>query len=502
MPKKDIVLIYPLMGMSGALVRHMPLSLVYAAADSVAVGFEVHIVDVRLCPDSWHTHLEAAISANTLLVGISVMTGAPIKSALTMSRWLKDRFPDTPIVWGGPHATFCGPQILRELTVDFVIAGYGSAALARLALSLNKSSDDSLSTIPGLIYRSDNHIVAVPVAPVFEIIPYEKIPYHLIEKSLHLYGQLENGERIFPMYSAMGCPYQCSFCSSPAHYASFGSKYLCYSTQEVAAHVAFVKARYDASYIYFIDDDSFVDLNHVMSVIDEIQKLDIKVRLGFRGARIDEIQRMDDRYLAKLASAGTDILHIGAESGSQRILDLLGKNTTVEDILQVNRKLARHQEITPAYNFIVGLPGETLADLQATRDLVINILADNPSAIIFTPNKYRPLPGTKLYERAVESGYLPPVDLDGWSEIEVEGDYRAPWYTGDFAKMIDMMQVTSYFIDDKLEKLATGDSLKFRIARWAGRLYAPLAKLRYRYGITALFWEYRLFRFMVNRLKG
>jgi hypothetical protein len=92
--------------------------------------------------------------------------------------------------------------------------------------------------------------------------------------------------------------------------------------------------------------------------------------------------------------------------------------------------------------------------------------------------------------------------LEEWSDIEVEGDFRFPWYSDDFAKMVNMMQVTSYFIDDKLQKVTTGNSFKFYIARFLGCLYAPLAKFRYRHGVTFMFVEHWLFRLMVSRLKN
>jgi len=187
-------------------------------------------------------------------------------------------------------------------------------------------------------------------------------------------------------------------------------------------------------------------LRHVEAIIDEIKRRNITVQLGFRGARINEIQQMDEAYLTKLAQAGTTILHIGAESGSKRILDLMNKNIAVEDILEVNRKLAKHDGIKAGYNWLLGIPGETLADLHDTRTLTLQLLADNPSAIIFVPNKYRPLPGTEMFKTAIRAGYRPPKKQDEWIGIEVEGNYRFPWESKEFSRMIDMIQVTSYFI--------------------------------------------------------
>jgi len=494
--KNKILLIYPQMGFSGTLVRHMPLSLLYAAVDSLTTGFEVEIVDVRLCPEKWKEELTIRITQETVLAGISVMTGSPIRSALEISCWLKLKFPHVRIVWGGPHATFAGDNIIRHESVDYVIRGYGSLPLARLAATLLGDADSlSLEDIPGLDFRRINEsaVISVPPEHVFERFDYRSIPYHLIEKNLQHYGQLGTDERIFPLHSSMGCPYRCAFCSSPAQYREMQCRYEMYPPSDVADHIEYVHTRYGASYIYFIDDDSFVDLDHVEKIIDEVKRRGILVKLGFRGARVSEIIRMDERYLSKLAAAGTTILHIGAESGSQRMLDLMKKDCTVEDILEANRLLARQPGITAAYNWIVVMPGETVEELRETRELVLRILADNPSAIIFPPNKYRPLPGTELYETAVRFGYRIPQKLEDWIDVEVEGSYCAPWYSEKFAQMIHMMQVTSYFIDNKLKKIETGNTARFLMVRVLGWIYRPVALFRYRFGLPSALIEYWLF---------
>ncbi|GFO65331.1 B12-binding domain-containing radical SAM protein [Geomonas paludis] len=500
---KNIILIYPKMGMAGSvLVRHLPLSVLYAAVDTIKCGIRVDVVDVRLSPSAWREQIAPLVTSDTLLVGLSVMTGPPIKNALEISRWLKSEHPDLPVAWGGPHTTFNAVEVFDEASVDFVIKGYGSLPLSRLARRLRGDADaPALDAIPGLMYREGSEVREVPPEASFETIDYRDIPYHLVEKDLDQYGQLDSSERIFPMYSALGCPYRCAFCSSPAQYRDMAQKYRHLPAAHVADHVEFVHRHYGATYIYFIDDDSFVSLEHVEQVIDEIQRRGIKVGLGFRGARINEIVRMSDAYLTKLAQAGTNILHIGAESGSQRMLDLMHKDCTVEQIVEVNRKLARHPEIKAAYNWLVGIPGETMEDLRLTRELMMRLIDDNPSALIFIPNKYRPLPGTELYALAEQSGYRKPRRLEDWVEVEAEGDYTPPWYSEQQEREIRMIQICSYFIDGKINKVDTGNTLKFRITRLLALFYAPLARLRVRHGISALLLESAAFNFFTSRFR-
>jgi anaerobic magnesium-protoporphyrin IX monomethyl ester cyclase len=494
-----IILVYPPQGFSGVYVRHAPLSLLYAAAEVVKAGYDVRILDTRLVEDYRRALAELMRGAPTLCVGISVMSGTPIRHAREISRAVKALAPGVPVVWGGPHATFHPNSILEgEPACDCVVSGYASETFALLVRRLEEGRTPE--DIPGISWRADGEIRSTAaVTTTFEMIDWRDIPYHLIEDYTP-YGQLEQDRRIFSMYSALGCPYHCSFCSSPAQYSEIsGKKWVPLKAEDVADHIQFLVERYQASYIYFIDDDSFPSLKHVEGIIDEITRRKLPVKLGFRGARINEIKRMSDAFLDKLVRAGTDILHIGAECGSNRLLGLLKKDCTVEDIRECNRKLARHPQITAAYNFIMGIPTETLDELKMTRDLMLGLVEDHPNCIIFPPNKFRPLPGTELYAIAkTEWGYQMPGTLDAWENIEVEGDISHEWYGEEFRRFCNLLLIGSYFIDNKAARVATGKSLFYRLMRLINRLYRPLVRWRLRHGIAGWLVEYHAYRVFIG----
>lgn len=502
MSRSRIVMIYPSQGFSGIYVKHMPLSLLYASVGVVKAGYDVVILDQRLHPNDWEAVLASAIDDRTLAVGISVMSGAPIRHAIAIGRAVKALAPSVPVVWGGPHATFYPDTILRdEWSCDYVVSGYAAETFRLLMDAVRDGREPE--NVPGITWRSQGEIRNTPAeSKKFEFIDHRDIPYHLI-KDYSVYGQLDDGKIIFSMYSALGCPYQCTFCSSPAQYSSIeGKKWVPLQVNDVVDHIQYVMETYGANYIYFIDDDSFPNLKNVENIIDEISRRGLKVGLGFRGARINEIKRMDDTFLSKLAAAGTDIMHIGAECGSDRILALLKKNCTVADIVECNRKLARHPEIRAAYNFIMGVPTETLEELQATRDLMLQLAADHPNCIIFPPNKFRPLPGTELYRVAKDSwGYEMPSTLEAWANIEVEGDAASrDWYTAEVRRFFNLMLICSYFIDNKIARVVSGRTLFYRLVRLANRLYRPIALARLRRGWSSWLVEYHLYRLMTRLL--
>ena len=503
MTRRRVIMVYPHLGFSGAFVKHLPLSLLYASSELVKNGFDVRILDTRTIAGDWRPALKALIDDETLCVGVSVMSGTPIKHAIAIGRYVKEIDPDLPVVWGGPHATFYPESIIRdEWSVDYVVSGYASEKLHRICRHLQEGKPPA--DVNGLCWRDDGQIRVNPnVETEFERIDFRDIPYDLIP-DYSSYGQLDQDRRIFSMYSALGCPYNCSFCSSPAQYASIaGKKWARLDAGYVADHIQYVVENHGANYIYFIDDDSFPSQRHVEGVIDEIRARELPVELGFRGARINEIKRMSDGFLDKLAAAGTDIMHIGAESGSDRILKLLRKDCTADEIVACNEKLARHPTIKAAYNFIMGVPTETIEELRQTKDLMLRLVDDNPNAIVFTPNKFRPLPRTELYEAArKEWGYEMPDTLEAWSDIEAESDASDRFYGKDMARLCNLLLISSYFIDNKAVKLTRGRTWFMKFAWLINFLYRPIARFRLRHGLTHFLAEYWAYRVMIRFLAG
>jgi anaerobic magnesium-protoporphyrin IX monomethyl ester cyclase len=282
-------------------------------------------------------------------------------------------------------------------------------------------------TIPGLGYKTGSGPGFNQPFCGFEPVHFKKIPYHLIP-DYSVYGQIGSRNRVFPIYSAHGCPYNCSFCISPVTYKNFPQKWMPLPSEEVVDHIDYLVKELKADEIYFYDDDSFVNPEHISSILTELRRRNLKVRLSFRGARINELLKMDDEFLQQLAEAGTNILHIGVESGTPRILELFDKGVTLEDILEVNRKLSRHDTLIAAYNWIIGNPTETEREIVRTARFLLRLIRENPRCIIFPPNMLRPIPGTKIARLASEMGYRAPALLADWIREENESDLERPWH--------------------------------------------------------------------------
>ncbi len=499
--KNKIILVQPTMGISGEFARHIPLSLLYVASGLIKKKFEVIIVDNRIYGSNWRTKLYDFLDENTLFVGLTVMSGSPVSNAIEVSKAVK-KSGNIPVVWGGSHPTIKPKQILEKEYIDFTVSGSGVSTSVKLAeiLQKNNINSEELKDIPGLGYKLNREIHINPPYRGFEPVCYTDIPYFLIKDFSH-YGQIGSTEKIFPIYSAYGCPYNCAFCISPTLYRDFNHKWIALPAEEIVDHMTYLIKNYEATEIYFYDDDSFVNLKHIHSVIKEVKRRQIKIKMSFRGARVNEVLKMDREYIDDLAETGTNILHIGIESGSQKILDLFNKGIKIEDIIEMNRKLSQNKKIIAGYNWIIGTPTETPEDIKKTTDLILKLIDENPRCLIFQPNKFRPIPESKLHELSIKHGYKEPTCLEEWIDEEVEGDKSQPWYTEELKKIIKMLQVTCYFIDNKPSLLLKNNSLKNMIVKFLSMLYRPFARYRFKYGITSLLIEYPLFQFFVSRYR-
>lgn len=499
----DCLLIYPKLGSYDNMIVDPPLSVLYAAVDMVKQGMRVEVLDLRVVPEGeWEALIGSKLDLGVRLVGVSVMTGLPLKYARWISELVRRLAPAVPVVWGGPHATVL-PETVGEPFIDFLVRGYGSKSTALLVQALKDGGD--LAAIPGLSWKDkDGGAVHNPRETHHEMTHYQDIPYHLVDIMCPQYTRKYSTSRMFPIFSAIGCPYRCSFCVHPTIYKEInGPKWLAYDVEEVIGHIRYVMEHFQADHIVFFDDTSFPDLERMRTFFRRIIEEKLNLTLEFRGARINEINRMDDGFLELMVRAGTRFVMVGVESGSPSVLQRFQKGITREQILGANRKLARYPEIIPHYNFIYGSPGETYAELLETKDLVMELLRDNPQAYFGFGGDWKPIPGTRMLEIAEEDfGYQTPATLDEWiaiDSVDASAKIAHPWYPPGHNDTIKMLQMASFVIDDKFIKETRGnDSQAFRLIRLLARIYKPISLFRMRYNFHWFMIEYNVWQLLLK----
>jgi radical SAM superfamily enzyme YgiQ (UPF0313 family) len=427
-----------------------------------------------------------------LLVGVSVMTGKPIQYALDVSRLVK-KHSDAPMVWGGIHPTILPDSTLQNEAIDYLIRGQGELPLLELAQALERHPQ-SLQGVASLSYKVNGKMIHNPMGrpPEFEELP--DIPYDLVD--VHKYLRFDTGERVFSIITSLGCPHQCAFCYSPLF---SGRLWKPEKVEHTIARMEAILEKYKVDHFSVIDNDFFVDLRRTRAFFQALEKKRWPIKIGFRGARIDELHRMDEELLALMQRVGVRYLHIGAESGSQKILELMLKKVKTEQIFEVNRKLAKFPGLKPTYNFFSGVPTETLEDIEATIAMIFRLLRENPHCQISGFNQFTPYPGTELFNLSVKHGFEPPQNLEGWIDFD-ESDCAKnnPWIDSKRKRLLDTLYFTGFFIDHKFNEHFTGRSWKSRLIRTMVTMYRPVAMFRFKNRLTAVPVELALKRLADN----
>jgi radical SAM superfamily enzyme YgiQ (UPF0313 family) len=160
------------------------------------------------------------------------------------------------------------------------------------------------------------------------------------------------------------------------------------------------------------DDNIFVDRDRLWAILTGIRARGHHLKWWVE-LRVDQVLEMSSAELDEFHRLGIEIAYVGVESGSDRILKLLGKGITTDDTREANRRLAA-TGISTCYSFIIGAPTEEREETLQTVDLARELLETNPQSWLWQFNQYSPFPGTPLYAMALREGFRPYRTLDDW----------------------------------------------------------------------------------------
>jgi len=378
------------------------------------------------------------------------------------------------------HATLFPDQVLDEPAVDFVVRGEGEETFAELSDALAAGKEPA--GIEGLSYRVDGRAVHEPERELIDLAQMPDVDLSLPPGGDHF---LVQGQPATYVETSRGCPMHCAYCYNAAfHHSRWRG--------EPSDHVLERWQRLHAErphlrHLSIVDDNYFGKKTHALAIAEGLDKMGAPFTYQVQGAEIAVLAKMSDDELFLLQNSGCRRLDMGVESGSRRLLAEVKKQCEPEDVLALNRRLARIG-ITGWYNFLAGMPGETEADLHASLDLMLRLLAENPDALVSPFYLYAPYPGTALFERARQLGYEPPRRLDGWSGLH-SGRAPVPWIDRRRRRRLSAIYFASIFVDHKLEVYDTRPF--YRLAAW---LYRPFARWRLRHRFFHLMPELPLFR--------
>lgn len=330
---------------------------------------------------------------DVLCLGLSVMTGQQIDSAVRLAKKFHRKLP---IVWGGVHPTICPESVVSEEYVDYIIRGDGEEAFFNLLQEIesgksNKNFDDEIHILKNLnesVIDYDDELI---------------VPQYFVER--------DGFKKAFPLETSRGCPHGCAFC----HNSILGHSYRVVDTGLVIKNIEQLYKNYKIDGVIFQEDNFFLNPKRVVEILSKLKEYNIGWKAN---SRISYFKKnvYNQQYMNLIVDSKCHVLQFGLESGSDRILKLINKGITVKDIVQINKFLAEYN-ISIRYNFIIGFPTETKFELEQTLALINKLQNDNPNVESPFVNIYTPYPGTPLYNLAKKEGFIPPSNLEGWSKI-------------------------------------------------------------------------------------
>lgn len=442
--------------------------------------------------------------ADALCVGISAMTGYQITDGLRVAQLIREKYPDLPLVWGGWHPSLLSRETVAHPLVDIAVRGQGERTFGELVEALR--GRHTLEEIPGITYRIGEQTFENPDRPIEDMNHFPPLPFELIDVDRYVWDHEELGNRTMRYLTSFGCPFRCGFCSNVS---VTKRRWTGWSAGRVVDDIQRLNRKYGVNGLVIVDSNFFVDKERARQIFKGIVDRGIKVRLGELNGRTKQLAELDDELWELMETAGVRSLLVGSESGFQESLDLITKDTSVEDTLSFAERCRKHN-IGVVFANLAGLPWDgKLDDGERARKIdseihctveMIRRLHQLDRRHRFQFFIYMPYPGTPLYESAVKLGFTPPSDFAGWGDLDLYAG-RTPWLKRRQSRLISMLSnyvllfVSSDYED--IHKQIRGARPVRWVAWFVIRMFRSVARWRWKHRFFALpidYWFYQSIR--------
>ncbi len=428
--RKTILLVYPGKKTNGR-EQIIPLSVMSLVNPLESAGFRPILFDQRV--DSDFRRLFESLRSDLLFVGISTLTGNTIAYGLGISRSVREVDPTVPLVWGGVHPTLIPGQTLENPYVDIVVRGEGEETVVALAVALRNGID--LKCVEGISFKENGKIGHNPnrVYADFDTLP--PVNYDVLDRSKYRI------EEYLSYQSSRGCPFRCTFCDVRVFH---GRRQRFKQPETVLKDLQVVVDRFHPATVEFVDDNFLTDIERAEAIMCGLMKKSLKFK-WLSTCRADFFFKMSDDFLNLMKESGCCEVYVGVESGSQRMLDIMHKDITTEQIFKAAERLVK-VGIKMSCNFVSGLPDETPEDFQQsieTHRALTQFCKDPKKLYIGGILLYAPYPGTEEFGKAVKLGFRPPPSLEDWGHFVVNDRNNTTWHPKKWVDyMLTIAQIT------------------------------------------------------------
>jgi radical SAM superfamily enzyme YgiQ (UPF0313 family) len=484
-PQKHILLINPTI--TSRRSARFPLAVLNLSA-ALDGRYASSIIDGNVDRDFVATALRILESRGIDAVGVSVMGGPQLRTAIAVSRAIRAKFPATPIIWGGHFPTICAEPSLKAHYVDYAIRGQGESTLSELLDALFSSRRESLAAIDGLSWRAGEVIVhnknrAFSAAGLARTLPYERLG----DPGQYL-GRTFLGRRTTGYQAALGCRFRCTFCGVAS---MFRGKTALPAPQRLEHDLHFLTKQLGVDAIQFFDHNFFDREQDTAPLLEVLAKFQLP---WWCFARSDALLNLSERSWALVRKSRLRMAYIGAESPSDWLLHDVRKGTSTDQTLAAVEK-CRSNGVIPELSFMLAPPQDPEGETERTFEFIRHIKRVHPKTEIML-YIYAPLPtgpGSTIpqVERALSqlrdsdgASIAFPTTADGWAEpqwITYWCHTDVPWLTPRLrARIRDFTTVLGCRFPTVTD---------IRSPYWGKSALRTLASWRYRYQRYERPWE-------------
>jgi radical SAM superfamily enzyme YgiQ (UPF0313 family) len=413
-----------------AIMRpYVPLGILYVSAWLEKHDYENSVFDSTF--SVFDSLCEQLLQQKPDVVGIytNLMTKLNV---LRIIRFIKseDVLSNCKVVLGGPEVRHHVHNFLGH-GADFIVLGEGEETMLELVRHLD-TGQSLLSEITGIAYKdSDGKIVQNPERPKIKDVDILPFPNRLkVDMSLYFDAwKTKHGMSAASVNTMRGCPYTCKWCST----AVYGQSYRRRSPKLVVDEMEWIQKQYSVDTIWFVDDVFTVSHVWLQEFADEVELrgLDLPYEC------ITRADRMNEEVIRNLKRSGCFRVWIGAESGSQRVIDLMDRRVDVNQVREMIQLSKKHGIETGTF-IMLGYPGETEADIYETLE---HLKRSDPDH--YTITVAYPIKGTGLYTE-VQNNFIDPLPWESSTDrqIDFKRTYNRRYY--EFAVRMIVNEMKAY----------------------------------------------------------
>jgi len=387
---------------------YAPLGILYISAYLKEHGIDNKIFDTTFSSKEELKKYLVNEKPDYIAIYVNLMTKINVLDIIVYIK-STDSIKNAKIILGGPEVRYNANDLL-EHGADCVVIGEGEATMLELITTLESKNEYNLKSINGIGFKDEKSKIIFnaerSLISDIDTLPFPNRSGIDISKYQEAWKNHHNLDAI-SVSTMRGCPYTCKWCSR----AVYGLTYRRRSPEKVVEELIQIKAEYNPDTIWFVDDVFTISHKWLTGFNEELKRNNLKIKYEC----ITRADRMNEDVIKTMKETGCFRVWIGAESGSQRIIDAMDRRVKVEQVREMIQLAKKHVIETGTF-IMLGYPGETEKDIEET---ISHLKKSDPD--LFTITVAYPIRGTELFEE-IEANQLNVFDWE--KQTDRERDFK------------------------------------------------------------------------------